>query len=296
MLKDYFYRLIPYVIEKDMTGKIGEDILILAIAFLTVIVYIAGLIFAAIILRLINKKIFECIKKRRGKKTHIIFLEKVINAAIIVVVIIIPLAGDSIGKSILGSAAVITAVVGFAAQDVIKDMLAGLLISIYKPFDIGDRIELEDGTVGVVESINMRHVVVVRIDTLRVVIPNSRINSFSVINYSYGYVDRSNVFKFPVGYDSDISRVKEVIAEAVESSPYSMPGKRQKDGSLTYGPVYFISILDSSLEMAVTVYYKPTDPTEVVKDDINTRVFEALAEAGIDIPYNYTNVVMKKET
>ena len=47
--------------------------------------------------------------------------------------------------------------------------------------------------------------------------------------------------------------------------------------------------------MTVTVYYKMTDATEVVKDDINTRVFEALVNAGIDVPYDYTNVVMKRD-
>lgn len=294
VLKELFYKLIPGGMRGDMTGDIAADASIFGASVLFTFLFLVALVFAAIILRMINKKVFSLIKKKRGKKTHILFLEKVINAAIIVVVIIIPLAGDSIGKSILGSAAVLTAVVGFAAQDVIKDMLSGFLISVYKPFDIGDRIELEDGTVGVVESITMRHVVVIRIDTLRVIIPNSRINSLSVTNYSFDYVDRSNLFKFPVGYDSDIEKVKEVIAGAVESSPYSFAGKKLKDGSLSYGPVYFLELADSALIMAVTVYYKPSDPTEIVKDDINTRVFKALDEAGIEIPYPYSNVVLKK--
>ena len=59
---------------------------------------------------------------------------------------------------------------------------------------------------------------------------------------------------------------------------------------MVYGPVYFIAINDSSLAMKVTVYYKSDTPTEVLKDDINTRVFEALGAAGIKIPYPYTSV------
>jgi small-conductance mechanosensitive channel len=62
---------------------------------------------------------------------------------------------------------------------------------------------------------------------------------------------------------------------------------------MIYGPVYFISIDDSSLAMKVTVYYKSGTDTEVLKDDINTRVFEALGNAGIEIPYPYTSVVMQ---
>lgn len=202
----------------------------------------------------------------------------------------------NIGGSLLGSAAVITGIVGFAAQDVIKDILSGILISIYKPFDLGDRIELEDGTVGIVESITMRHVVIVRIDTLRVVIPNSRINAASILNYSFGDIQRSCLFRFPVGYDSNIAKTKAVIGDAIKSSPYSVPGKKQKDGSMDYGQVYFIDIADSALIMAVTVYYNSQTASEMLKDDINTRVFEALEENGIDIPYNHTSVIIKPQT
>ena len=46
--------------------------------------------------------------------------------------------------------------------------------------------------------------------------------------------------------------------------------------------------------MATTVYFEPTTPTEVVKSDINSRVKRALEESGIEIPYNYVNVVMKE--
>ena len=43
--------------------------------------------------------------------------------------------------------------------------------------------------------------------------------------------------------------------------------------------------------MATTVYYEPTSPTEVVKDDINSRVKRALETNGIEIPYNYLNII-----
>ena len=295
MVNGFLTRIIPETLRPYMTDSVIYNLGLFGLGLLVYVFYLVILILLASLLRRLNKSFFRYLRKKRGRKTHLIFLDGVVNAAIIIVSIIIPLAGDSIRKSILGSAAVLTAVVGFAGQDIIKDMLAGFLISIYKPFDIGDRIELEDGTVGIVESITMHHVVIVRIDTLRVVIPNSKINNVAVVNYSFDYVDRSNLFKFPVGYDSDLEKVKRVIMEAVISSPYSEPGKKSKDGNMSYPPVYFLELADSALIMAVTVYYKPAAATEVVKDDINTRVFEALQDARIEIPYAYTNVVLKKE-
>lgn len=65
---------------------------------------------------------------------------------------------------------------------------------------------------------------------------------------------------------------------------------------MDYGQVYFIDIADSALIMAVTVYYNSKTASEMLKDDINTRVFEALEENGIDIPYNHTSVIIKPQT
>lgn len=262
---------------------------------LSVIVYFAILIAAVWVLQKINQKAFRYIEEKRGAKIHLQFLERVINIAIVVVIIIIPLAGDKIGTSILGSAAVLTAVVGFAAQDVIKDVLSGLLISIYKPFDIGDKIELDDGTIGIVESITMRHVVVIRLDNLRDVIPNSKINDIPVINYSIGMDARSELFRFQISYDSDIDLAKEVIAKTVKDSAYTLPGLEGEDGRMTYGPVLFIEMGDSALTMAVRIYFKRDENIFRVRDDINSSVFKALKKAGIEIPYSYTNVIVKKE-
>ena len=272
----------------------GMFILILIVIILGSILLLAFYFFIAWICLKVSKRIFSSIEKRKGKKIHIQFAENLVKLAIIIIFIVIPLGGDKIGHSLLGSAAVLAAVVGFAAQDVIKDILAGIQISIYKPFDLGDRIELEDGTSGVVERITMRHVELAMVDTVVLMIPNSVLNNETIKNYSYGYVPRSVQFSFPVDFKTDIEKAKKVIFDAIEESPYSFAGKKTKKGEMIYGPVYFISIDDSSLAMKVTVYYKPETPTEVLKDDINTRVFEALRCAGIEIPYPYTSVVMQR--
>ena len=84
---------------------------------------------------------------------------------------------------------------------------------------------------------------------------------------------------------------KAVIARAVADSPWSIPGGPDAaEGA--YSPVYFIAYADSSLVLATTVYYNPGTRTEVLKDDVNTRVRRALEAAGIEIPYNYVNVVL----
>ena len=258
-------------------------IIVVAIAVMVLLIYI-------------NRKCFQKLKKKH-RNLHLQLLEKLINVLIVIIVGLLAFSAlggtRNVWQTLLGGTAVLSAVAAFAAQDVIRDMLAGLMISIYKPFDIGDRIELEDGTTGIVKNMTMRHVVINTIDTIKEVIPNSKLNVMQIKNYSFKADCRSVNFVFPVGYDSDPEQVKQVIAEAVNASEYSVPYRTDKAGEKVCSEVYFVGFSESALEMSVTVYYHDTVPTEAVKDDINTRVKKALSENGIEIPYNYLNIIRK---
>ena len=218
------------------------------------------------------------------------YTEKIIRFLIIFIaamwVIMSSKITQSFGSSLFQGTAVLAAIAGFAAKPVLSDMFCGIMISTTKPFNIGDRIDLNDGTSGIVKDITIRHVVLQGIDTLKIVIPNSEINSKVITNLSKQAGRRSIHFRFVVGLNSRSDQVKRVIREAVHDSPYSVPREGED-----YSPVYFIAYQTNGLEMATTVYYEPTSPTEVVKDDINSRVKRALEANGIEIPYNYLNII-----
>ena len=247
---------------------------------------------AAWVLIRVNKGVFKKIHQR-GAYLHLVFLEKINTLLILFVCSLVGLSFlggiESLWKSVLGGTAVISAVAVFAAQDVIKDILAGFMISAYKPFEIGNRLELEGGTTGVVKDITMRHVVLHTWGSQEMIIPNSRMNSLIVLNDSYHTDTRSWQASFHVGYASDVKKTRALIRQAVMDSPYTLPGKQSGDGD-AYDEVYFMAFEESSLLMSTTVYYKDT-PTEIVKSDINSRVNDTLKTNGIEIPYPYVTVV-----
>ena len=259
-------------------GSLGLSILVAAI-----IVFILLKCEKKIASRMIRK--FDGINAR--------FTEKLIRFLIIFIATMAVIMGNKItqsfGSSLFQGTAVLAAIAGFAAKPILSDMFCGFMLSTTKPFNIGDRIELDDGTAGIVKDITIRHVVLQGIDTLKIVIPNSEINSRRVTNLSKEAGSRSIHFRFIVGLNSNADEAKRIIREAVQESPRSVP----RDGE-DYSPVYFIGFTDNGLEMATTVYYKPTSPTEAVKDDINSRVKRALEAGGIEIPYNYMNVINVK--
>jgi small conductance mechanosensitive channel len=240
-----------------------------------------------------NRFVFKSIGKKRGNTLALQFIEKAFALAIIVIFIVIPLGGNMIKQHLLGSATVIAAIVGLAANDVIKDMCAGLQISIYKPFDVGSRVQLQDGRAGIVEKLTLRHVVLKLMDTTRLIIPNSTIDEMILVNYSYEDVQRSMEVRFPISYGSDIDKAKEVIRQTICNCKTTINEDKRKEGDPNSNTVYFLEMTDSALIMGATVYYPHKYRTEVVKDDVNTSVFKALEENGIEIPFNYINVVMK---
>lgn len=275
------------MLKIQIDGTQWEKVLYIAIA-------IVGAAVVAWVLSFINGKVFKAIS-RKQKGIHLAFFERLNRVIIVVGVFVIAFSAldgtSSVWKTMLGGTAVISAVVAFAAQDVIKDILAGLMISLQRPFEIGDRIELEDGTVGIVEDMTNRHVVLAGVDTTKFVIPNSRINSMKVTNFSFMRGNRSAWFDFPVGYDTDTELAKSVIKAAITASPNSIPGKTGPEGEPEYADVYFLKFADSALILSTTVYYESGVPSEKLIDDINTRVREALNANGIEIPYQYVNVI-----
>ncbi|MBR4581305.1 MAG: mechanosensitive ion channel family protein [Lachnospiraceae bacterium] len=266
-------------------GRIIELVIFAVIATLVVL----------LLFRVMNHFITKRIKNK--KDIQLRFLENIIRVGIIVVAVIWVLmsseATSSIGKVLFQGTAIIGAVIGLAAQPIIADLFCGLMISIGKPFEIGDRIELDNGVAGIVMDITMRHVVLRKIDTIDYVIPNSKLNGMAITNMSHKTTIRSVYFQFPIAFGSDVNKAMGVIKKVVTDCPYAIEGKPNKEGKMEYGPVYFISYADSALMMATTVYYEPTVATEVLKSDINMRINTAFAENGIEIPFNYVNVVMK---
>lgn len=274
----------------------GQALALVIIAVLVLLLGIAVWLLVVIGILKINKKIFTHLEKKKGNSITLQFLQKAIALGIIVVFFVLPMGGEQIARSLLGSTAVVAAVVGLAANDVIKNMFAGLEISLYKPFDVGSRIMLEDGTVGIVEKLTLRHVVLRLIDTTRVIIPNSKANSSTIINYSYAEnVPRSFDVRYPISYDADLDKAKEIIRKTICDCPLTLNRDKYTITDPNSKSVYFLEIQESALLLGATVYYPHELRTEVVKDEVNTAVFAELKKNNIEIPYNYVNIVMNEK-
>lgn len=176
--------------------------------------------------------------------------------------------------------------VGFALQDISRNLVAGILLLLMQPFDIGDAVEIQ-GYAGVVEDVDLRATSLRTFDGRLVLIPNADVFTTVLVNHTKTPKRRVEV-EVGVAYDSDLDRVEQVALEAVRG----LPGVVDDPAPF----VLFHTFGDSSI--GLTVYFW-VDTQQVLpftaKSDAVRAIHKAFAEAGIEIPFPIRTVFLQKE-
>ena len=167
--------------------------------------------------------------------------------------------------------------IGFAFKDILQNWLAGLLILLRQPFEIGDELEV-NGYVGTVERVETRATIIRQYDNRRVVVPNSEIYTNSVKVITAHDLIRSQ-YDIGVGYGDSIEEAKAVIHRAV----LGVEGINQEKG---------VDVLTWDLAASwVTIrvrWWVNSQRKSVVQmqDKVLLAMKLALDEAKIDMPYD----------
>lgn len=114
---------------------------------------------------------------------------------------------------VLAGAGLLTVAAGFAFQDVLSNLLAGILLLFRQPFVGGDQIEV-DGQSGTVQEINIRETIIKTFDGRKVVLPNSKVYS-SAILVQTGYSNVRSAFVVGVAYETDLAKARRVAIDAI---------------------------------------------------------------------------------
>ena len=205
-----------------------------------------------------------------------LLIDKLARYAVMLIAMV--MAADQLGFNVAAALAglgVAGIALGFAAQDSVANVIAGVLIFWDKPFQVGDWIETE-GEYGKVSEITLRST---RIRTMRntfVVVPNKRIIDATLENYTKQGALRIDV---PVGiaYKETIAEARKVLLEAVG----------RLDGLCTEpAPDVVVTQLgDSSVNLDVRVWIESGEQRQAAIARVLESSKTALDAAGIQIPY-----------
>jgi small-conductance mechanosensitive channel len=185
----------------------------------------------------------------------------------------------------LASAGIAGIAIGFAAKDSLANLFGGFFVIMDAPYKLGDIINLDSGERGEVVKIGLRSTRLLTRDDVEITLPNAHIANSKIVNESGGPYEKTRVvIEVGVAYGSDIQQVREVLQRAAESVEHvvSDPAPR----------VRFSLMGDSALIFRIQGWIDSPAYRSAAVDGMNTAVYNALGEAGIEIPFPQRVVTM----
>lgn len=178
--------------------------------------------------------------------------------------------------------------IGFAFRDVLQNLLAGVLILLTRPFRIGDQIRHGEQE-GTVEDIWIRATVLRTYDNRRILIPNAALFT-DKIEVITAYEKRRLQFALTIGNGDDIAHARDVVVRALRSTSGVLADP---------APEALVTGLGTTgVDMAARFWINPPRRREAVDalDGAIEAVKLAVTEAGLDLPYPTTQVLLHDQT
>ncbi|WP_394339312.1 mechanosensitive ion channel family protein [Methanosarcina sp. UBA5] len=214
--------------------------------------------------------------------------------------------------------------IGFAAQNTLSNIIAGLSLAIFQPFRVGDRLNIMN-EYGKVTDLNLRHTVIITWDNRRLIIPNSIISNEAIINWTIE--DPAVIWPIDVGisYDADIDQARRIMIEEARKHPNVMPPQEVqysvvkpsliKSETLNMGfidppvlhpvdpdfrergevKVNVVELGDSAVNLRMNVWFKDRNIAYSSGCEIREAIKKRFDKEGIEIPYPHRTIVYKND-
>ena len=189
---------------------------------------------------------------------------------------------------LLAGAGIAGIAIALAAQDFISNFFGGAVITVDKPFKVGDRVKIDD-YYGDVMSVGTRSTRIRTLDHQVVTLPNNKITTNVIVNYSEPDEKLRVTIPVTVAYGTDPKRVKAILLEVAQDAIRNTPWLLEDPAP----SVFFSEFGESSLNFILKVWMKKYNTPDEVKDAINLRISERFTREGIEIPFPQMDVHMK---
>lgn len=182
--------------------------------------------------------------------------------------------------AILGAAGL---AVGMALSGTLQNFAGGVMILIFKPYQVGDFITAQ-GHSGTVNAIQIFNTILKTPDNKTIIIPNGQLSNASMTNFSTEPTRRVD-WTFGIGYGDDTDKTKEVLRNMLEADARVL-----KDKDVFVG---LSELADSSVNFAARAWVKAEDYWSLYFD-INEKVYKTFDKEGLNIPYPQMDVHVHK--
>jgi small-conductance mechanosensitive channel/CRP-like cAMP-binding protein len=186
-------------------------------------------------------------------------------------------------SSVVISSTVLSAVIGLALQDLLKNVIAGIALQIERPFDVEHWVEINK-QIGRVVEMSWRATRVITVDGNYIIYPNSSLAQAELINYTLGSPVQAMHVQVGVGYSHAPNLVKRVLADAALASPDVCREPPPSIKLIQYG--------DYSVTYDIKFWLYNFDNYTDKRDRVMTNAWYHLHRAGIRLPFPIREVYM----
>lgn len=250
---------------------------------LTAVLIIVGSWYLASLLSNLLKRVLT---KRDADLEVTLLLVKLTRWSIIALGIVTALQRFFDVTAFLAGLGILGFTIGFAMQDIMQNFVAGIILLIQQPFEVGDVIET-DKFIGGVQTISLRTTEMKTIDGSIAIIPNATILANPITNYTRSKFRR---IELPIGvsYDADPAVTRQVVLETLPNVPGFVGDPEPMVVFHTFG--------GSSIDLS-TYFWADMSKTSplLAKDSAFELIKAALDRKGIEIPYPTTTILMEKK-
>ncbi len=225
--------------------------------------------------RIVTAATVRAAKKARVEETLVSFLKNFIYLSLLTIVGISAL--GKLGVDLNGLTAVLAAAgfaVGMAMQGSLGNLAAGVMLVFFKPFRVGDVVEV-CGNRGTIVEIEIFNTILLTLDNVRIVVPNGKITDGTIRNYSAERERRIDLV-IGCGYNDDLKAVKQILREIVSTHPQVLQSPQPQVAVSELG--------DSSVDFVVRPWVLSPDYWEV-RFELIEQIKLAFDENGFTIPF-----------
>lgn len=249
------------------------------------------------LIRVFNNKVLKLPNYQDG--LLIKMLDLLINIAVVFAIFNQITAFKEFSLTILAGSSVLVVVLGFAAQQAMGNIIAGLFLSLFHPFDIGDIIVIKDNNIsGRVEDLNLRHTIIRTFENTKIVIPNGVMNNAIIENKHLGDSKICNMLVIGVAVDSDIDLVKKTITKVVSSHGEFHDGRTemQKQNNDPIVPVYLTELNINGMMFRISIWSEDSVKGFMLLAEVREALVKEFNKAGIGLLHQMVEVIDSKRS
>ncbi len=265
----------------DISWTIGTTTISLGAILTVILIIVITVVLVKVVGMLLEKEIFPRVQLPRGVAGAISMVTKyiIVGSGIYFV---LSASGIDLGKFGLLAGALGVGI-GFGLQNIVVNFIAGLILAFERPIQVGDVIEVGP-LMGTVTSIGVRASYVKTFDGSEVIVPNGNLISNDLINWTFSGRKRRKQIPVGVAYGSDPKMVLDVLLKATHDNVNVLK---------TPAPwATFEGFGDNSLNFLIR-FWVPFDIGVTVTSEIAMSIYNALGDAGIQIPFPQQDIYIK---